>query len=288
MEARVASMSTFPSSLLYWRLREYEDARFTGGLLFFDGPVQIGRMLFHAGRISWAEATGQEHTLLSALQAKAGIGKEDILFARSYQQQQGSTNIVTLMEKTGLAGFWMLRECMRLHLLSAVERFVEIEDVDIVEQAGAIASPGVLFYTLDELTFAEKLLDPDIPRLLESPGLEVVQVQMRKLGKVYHWPADRPLHDDFLDVGVAWYRSRPDNVLPPQMVSIFQPHSTYWVRFFGDAYETILVAAFLPGQDLKPVVDVLWHAPTHFLLQLEAETKPLVQLDIELQNGGEA
>ena len=281
-------MSIFPNSLLYWRLREYEDSRFTGVLLFFDGPIQIGRMLFHSGRISWAEAAGQEHTLLSALQAKAGIEKEHILFARSYQQQ-GSTNIVTLMEQTGLAGFWMLRECMRLHLLSAVERFASCGDVDIDEQQGATVSPGVLLYTIDELTFAEKLLASDIPQLLGSPGLEAVQVLMKKLGKVYHWPPDKPLHDDFLDVGVDWYRHRPESVLPPQMVSIFQPHSTYWVRFFGDAYETILVAAFLPGQDLKPVVDVLWHAPTHFLLELEVATKPLVPLDTALEkDGGEA
>lgn len=276
-------MSIFQSSLLYWRLREYEDSRFTGTLLFFDGPIQTGRMFLHHGRISWAEAVGQEHTLLSALQAKAGIEKEHILFARSYQQQQGSTNIVTLMEQTGLAGFWMLRECMRLHLLSALERFTETEDIEIEEQPGNTISPGVLLYTLDELNFAEKLLAPDIPQLLGSPGLEVVEVLMKNLGQVYHWPPDRPLHDDFLEIGVNWYRNRPENVLPPQMVSIFQPHSTYWVRFFGDAYETILVASFLPGQDLKPVVDVLWHAPTHFLLELEVETKPLVALDTALQ-----
>jgi len=277
-------MTVFSSSLFYWRLREFEDSRFTGSLQLSSVGASIGRIFLHEGRISWAEAPGQEHTLFSALQALAGVGKEDILFIKTvYQEHQGRTNIVTLMEKTGLANFWVLRECMRLHLLSEVNVFSVQDNLEIFESEGNIASPSVLQFTLDELSFADKLLDPTIPPLLKSPGLEVVQVQMKKLGTVYQWPADRPTHDDFLEIGISWYRNRPDTVFPPQMVSIFQPHSTYWVRFFADAYETILIVAFTPGQDLKPVVDVLWHAPTRFLLELEKETTPLVPLDTALK-----
>ncbi len=277
-------MTAFSSSLFYWRLREYEDSKYTGSLQLTAGGQTAGRIFLHDGRISWAEAAGQEHSLFSALQTLAGVGKEDILFIKTvYQEHQGKTNIVTLMEKTGLANFWVLRECMRLHLLAAVNVFADLEGIEITENEGNLASPSVLLFTVDELPFADKLLDPTIPPLLKSPGLEVVQVQMRKLGTVYQWPPDRPLHDDFLEIGIAWYRNRPDTVFPPQMVSIFQPHSTYWVRFFADAYETILIVAFTPGQDLKPVVDVLWHAPTRFVLELESECTPLVPLDTALK-----
>ncbi len=277
-------MSVFSSSLFYWRLREHEDSHWTGTLKILRNESPIGRILLHEGKISWAEAAGQKHTLFTALQALAGVGKEDILFIKTvYQEHGGQTNIVTLMEKTGLASFWTLRECMRLHILSALTVFSMDETVEIEEHPENPASPSVLLFTVDELTYADKLLDPTIPPLLKSPGLEVVQVQMKKLGVVYQWPPERHMHDDFLDVGITWYRNRPDAVLPPQMLSVFQPHSTFWVRFFSDAYETILVVAFLPGQDLKPVVDVLWHAPTRFLLELEVETAPLVPLDTALK-----
>ncbi|MBU1534373.1 hypothetical protein KKF84_03580 [Myxococcota bacterium] len=265
---------------LYWKLKELEEQHFSGALHFSEGTKVTGRVFINNGFISWAQASGQNNTLFTAMQSFAQINGDDIRFADSmYQEQKERKNFVSVLQSSGIIGFYALRECMRAHLYEAVAKINENPSVSIHEDPETIAEASQHVFTVDELEYGEEYFSAPLPHLQEVAGVTQIEVRMLNYGLVLKWPEEAEEDKVARELAIVHAENMAKfEDLKPNAVTYHYPHGSYTAVQLKDFFNTSLIVAGVPGCDLGAVARAVGNMPAAVIMHVADSTIPLVDL----------
>ncbi|MBN2722518.1 MAG: hypothetical protein JXR95_00435 [Deltaproteobacteria bacterium] len=282
-------MSCYSETIGYWKIKELEENQWSGGVVFLNGENQAGRILFSEGLISWADSVTQTENLFTALQSLAQVGKEDILFAESlFQEKKGKSNFVNILESSGLVAFWTLRECLRVHINSAVKDLLCNSDLKIVENENLKISASKHVYTLDELELAQSFSETSGFDYGKISGVDYIEVRTRLDGIIMKWPEEAP-YDETIDIisGVRDYidSEKSDYIEVPFLTTFHYRHGVYIHSILPDIYGTSLFSRLGTVQDINSVIQAFKKFPTYIIMQLSNTTIPIRTMADEEDDG---
>jgi hypothetical protein len=270
----------FIDSILYWKLKEFEEIKWSGSIYFMDSKSVIGILFLNNGYISWAQAKGQKETLFSAMQHLAQIDRDDILFADSvYKEQASETNFVSVLEESGLISFWTLRECMRVQIFNALSLVGSIPDLEFKENSSKIAKASEHKFTIDELSYSSNIFDKNIGQMALLGDIGSIEVHTREKGVVIRW-SEKETEDKLFPSLALIHQNNMKNFddYAPDVTTYKYPHGSYAVKSLSDIFETTIMVFVKEGSSICEIADFIAKYPTIIIMQIADSTIPIVSM----------
>lgn len=272
-------MNCYGETVLYWKIKELEETAWSGVLSFQKNGENTGRVLFSGGHISWAEGSGQKDNLFKALVEIAQIGKEDLLFAESvFQEKKGKSDFVGILEEYGLVPFWTLRECLRIHINSALMTLFSDETLEFFDNPQLKISASKHVFTLEELVSARTLAEVKSFNFSSIPGLEFIEVRTHNDGAVMRWPDTTTIDnkiDDFWSFEKRFRSKLEDHLDFPEMHSYHFSHAVYLHIPIPDFYRTSLFIRISPSVSFEEAAALSVNYSTLIVMQISNTVIPL-------------
>ncbi len=137
---------------LHADLRQAEHTRFSGRMLAFVGPEQIGGAVFSEGRIGWAIHKAQTENLGTFLERLGQVGRAQLgEIRRTYESSDKRQSFATILEQAQLVPQAIFRRCLLLHNRCALLELSRAPELRLERRPGTGAGDKAMLFALGEL-----------------------------------------------------------------------------------------------------------------------------------------